>query len=162
MNTRLYLSAVDRWFFPLLVLFPWAVIAVAVWLAAGSLHGLWVGLIVSGMVFLSVRPFISPCQYELSDEALRIQSGFLKITIPVNEVERAELVRSYWAAPCLSVDRVLVVAGNSVEMVSPVDRQSFIADLMTRVEQSKTRPNKSIQPTATAVMPPAAQEPRQP
>ena len=132
--TRVYESAVDPWFYPVLVVAPWAVTALSVYLTVRTLHGVWVGAIVGIVALVAVWPFTRPCRYTLSDESLRIRSGFLEIVVPVTKIQKAERIRSVLAAPCLSIDRVLITATDSKEMVSPADRDAFIADLMSRTK----------------------------
>lgn len=137
---RVYESAVDPWFYPALVLAPWLMTAASVYLTAHTLHGLWVGAIVGIVTLMAVWPFTRPCRYTLSNESLQIRSGFLEIVVPLATIRKAERVRSFWAAPCLSIDRVLITATKAKEMVSPVDRDAFIADLMSRTTSAKTDP----------------------
>jgi membrane protein YdbS with pleckstrin-like domain len=131
---RVYESAVDPWFYPALVVAPWTVTALLVYFTSHTLHGVWVGAIVGIVVLVAVRPFTRPCRYTLSDETLKIESGFLKIVMPLSKVQKAEQMRSFLAAPCLSIDRVLVTATDAKEMISPADRQAFIADLISRAK----------------------------
>ena len=133
-----YESAIDPWFYPVLVVAPWAGTALSVYLTAHTLHGVWVGAIVSIVTFAAVWPFTRPCRYTLSDESLLIKSGYLEIAMPLERIQKAERIRSFWSAPCLSIDRVLITATDAKEMVSPADRDAFIADLMARVKARNT------------------------
>jgi membrane protein YdbS with pleckstrin-like domain len=133
-TTRVYESAVDPWFYPLLVVAPWAVTALMVYLTSHTLHGVWIGAIVGIVTVLAVWPFTRPCRYTVSDESLHIRSGFLEIVLPMAKIQQAERTRSFLAAPCLSIHRVLITATDAKEMVSPVDRDAFIADLLSRTK----------------------------
>jgi hypothetical protein len=143
---RVYESAVDPCFYPVLVGAPWAVTALSVYWKAHTLHGVWVGALVGIVAFVAVWPFTRPCHYTISDESLEIRSGFLEIAIPLAKIQKAERIRSFWAAPCLSIDRVLITATDAKEMVSPADRDAFIAELMSRVK-AKTGPDQSLRTT---------------
>lgn len=130
---RVYPSAIDAWFFPSMFGGPVLVCTAVSFITKGNWGtGLLIGVAVGVVTLVALRPFTRPCDYTLSDDVLRIRSGFLEISIAVAHIERAECIRSYWAAPCLSVHRVLITHAGGQEMISPLDREAFIADLMSR------------------------------
>ncbi len=84
-------------------------------------------LIVTGM-------FTFPCRYTILDDALSIRCGLLFYQIPLADVQRVERSTSLRSGPALSVRRVLVETRTRKYLVSPQDRDRFIADLQAAID----------------------------
>ena len=71
--------------------------------------------------------------YELTDEVLKIRSGPIRSTIPLHTIEAIEPMRSPLSSPALSMDRLQIRYDRyGFTMVSPEDKQRFIAELVSR------------------------------
>jgi uncharacterized membrane protein YdbT with pleckstrin-like domain len=127
-----YPSAVDSWIVAALAAAPIVVIALGiaamrVSLAAGVFQiGFGVGIIAL-IVALSV-----PCVYTLTDTTLHIRCGIFKEEIPLSRIRGAEKSGSLWSAPALSIKRVKVRLDHGFRLISPKDRDGFIAEINAR------------------------------
>lgn len=142
-TTRIYPSAVDKWFYPSLFVAPFVFCTLLTFLTRQSWVGALIGSGVGVIALLAIWPFTRPCHYTLSNDLLKIKAGFLEIDIPLATIQKVEQVRGFLAAPCLSINRVLITMKDGKEMVSPMDRDEFIADLSSRIGKA-TEANKSV------------------
>jgi len=142
MDDRTYPSKVDTWVGLLLGVSAVALIgAVILAIREGEVLALVV-LSISIAVYAAVIFGIGfPCRYTLTSDALLIQSGFLRFRLPYAEITGAELSRSPLSAPAWSLQRVKIHTGSSVgfQLVSPVDREAFLDELLQRVGSTPTR-----------------------
>lgn len=135
-----YASAVDSWIVAALAAAPIVVIALGiaamrVSLAAGLFQiGFGVG-ISALIVALSV-----PCVYTLTGETLHIRCGIFKEEIPLSRIRGAEKSGSLWSAPALSVKRVKIRLDDGFRLISPKDRDGFIAEINARCS-AEARPS---------------------
>ena len=78
-----------------------------------------------------------PCEYTLADDHLLIRSGIVRQRIHYADITDVAPSRSLWAAPAMSLRRVKVSFGGRFQLVSPRDRERFIAELRARVGQAR-------------------------
>jgi hypothetical protein len=133
---RVYPSAIDRWLMLLLYLGP-AIQLVLAWYAwqAGRADVAGICLIsFVGLILLNVL-LTWPCRYTLTEDSLNIRCGLLFQTIPLHRIRGAELSSSWRSAMALSTRRVRIELDRGYRLVSPVDREAFIKDLMAAVQR---------------------------
>lgn len=140
---KTYKSAIDLWLGLLLlaaVLFPMlSGISIAFglhWLGWHESLGRLVGLIFVGgglIVIALIFTLALPCRYVLGPESLVIHCGVMTWTIPYREIERIELTYNLWIAPALSVTRVRIVMKGGIQLISPRQREAFLAELQGRL-----------------------------
>jgi hypothetical protein len=70
--------------------------------------------------------------YSMADGLLRIRSGPYRVEVPLAEVTSVERSRTALAAPACSLDRVAVRYGNRCVVVSPEDRDAFVAAVLRK------------------------------
>lgn len=95
---------------------------------AGSVAALAIGLLTLAFVLACTVP----CRYTLGDAALHIRCGFIRQQIPYMQIQRIALSGSPVSAPALSLRRVSIVHGRRATLVSPRDRERFVAVLSLR------------------------------
>lgn len=131
-------SRVDAWLvvvlgFALLVCFGESVLMFR--------HGLWQGAIavaVPLLIFALVAQFTWPCTYTLGASALEVRAGRLRQQIPYGDITAIAPSGSLWSAPALSLRRVRIDYGGRFVLVSPVDREAFIASLQARAHRARS------------------------
>jgi hypothetical protein len=74
-----------------------------------------------------------PCEYTLTPTHLLIRFGVLQRRIAYDEITSVEPSCSVWSAPALSLRRVKVSYAGGFQLVSPKDREHFIASLRQRL-----------------------------
>lgn len=135
-----YRSAVDLWLVAVLL----AAVLAPLWhgirlLAAGDQDGL---LVVAVLVF-SVLPILAacfPCRYILTDRSVITRCGVAGIIENEIEYKTIESVSRSWnplAAPAWSLKRVKIKCEGGwwkFALISPVNREAFIAELNRRRE----------------------------
>lgn len=85
-----------------------------------------------------------PCEYTLTSTHLVIRFGVIRRRISYAEITSVEPSRSLWSAPALSLRRVKVSYAGGFQLVSPVDREQFIALLQGRIAAMGTPRNAII------------------
>lgn len=116
---------------------PLIVVAVGVFTLTKSV-GAGLVAIITGLVVGGVIAALSvPCVYTLTDDSLKIKSGMLEDEVPLRKIRGAEKSNSTWSAPALSLQRVKVTLEDGSRVISPKDRDGFIADLDARLRNAK-------------------------
>jgi uncharacterized membrane protein YdbT with pleckstrin-like domain len=129
-----YRSKIDLWLGVLLIvpLVTAVVTAVALQLGddAGAANVAW--LVLLGVVVLYVV-VVWPVTYELTDDAIVVRFGLMRSRIAYGSLRGVTPTRSLLASPALSLDRLAIDTGGSLApMISPADRDGFLADLAAR------------------------------
>lgn len=96
-------------------------------------------MLTGGVVGLITAALSFPCYYAVSDAGVRIKCGMGDEDVPWAKIRRIEPSWSPWAAPALSLRRVKLTLDHGSRLISPRDREAFIADLETRLKAH--RPN---------------------
>ncbi len=95
------------------------------WLAAlVIIFGLFLGILIARLSF--------PCRYALTDHMLVIQCGWDEDRIPLSRIRDVLPSRNLLAAPSLSLRRIKIHLDQGFLLISPRDREGFIADLNRR------------------------------
>ena len=126
-----YYSAVDWWLAALLIAAP--LIPLGIGLAHDDLPLLLIGLF-TGIVIALIA---IPCHYTLTTNSLIVRCGLIKQTLPLEKIHNAEKSCNPLSSPALSLKRVKIIDANGklLILISPKDRDTFIADLKSRLAQ---------------------------
>jgi len=91
----------------------------------------WVGLLVCGLIILLIVNIYTGTYYKITpDHRLFIKCGVLEsLVIDVNEIESIKKSNELTSSPALSIDRLEIGYKGGRVLVSPVDKEKFIADL---------------------------------
>lgn len=135
MEVRWFRSRVDWWLRLVLVALPiLEFTAMVSALRSGEREavsttavGLLVVVAIYGLLLIPVR-------YGLSDEFLIVRFGVVRRRISLDSIDEVRRTRNPLAAPALSLDRLAVLTGGGSRssLISPVEREEFLADLATR------------------------------
>jgi hypothetical protein len=131
---RKYPSAVDAWLLAILVGLPVLLVCCGVFalFANGAKAGM--PLLLTGVIIgVLIRLFSFPCVYTLDEDQMLIRCGIIKYDVSYSEILKVEKSGSLWSAPALSVRRVKIETTSGGFLVSPRDRDAFIADVMARM-----------------------------
>ncbi|MFG0262413.1 MAG: PH domain-containing protein [Novipirellula sp. JB048] len=125
-----YESAIDLWLLMLLLLSPVVAAVIGGYLLANERPGDASLLFLAGAAALLVQGiFVVPCRYTILDDAVSIRCGILCYQIPIADIRQVEKSSSFKSAPALSLRRVRIKTANRDYLVSPKDREGFIATI---------------------------------
>ena len=135
---RVYASAVDSWLIALIYLGPVIQGVLGVYLCTIQRidEALICLLIAIALVLLNLL-LTHPCRYTLTADTLNLRCGMINYTIPLDRIRSAELSSSWLSGPALSLKRVRIQLDRGCRLVSPVDREQFITELMQAVDRVK-------------------------
>lgn len=133
---RVYRSAVDKWLMVVIYASPATLLVVAIigWMnqqpdVTGTCLILFVALTLLNLIITT------PCRYTLTSDSLNIRCGLMFRTIPLARIVKAERSSSWESAPALSLRRVRITLDRGYRIISPVNRDEFIVDLMNAVQR---------------------------
>ena len=131
MVERWYASKVDWWLGILVVLAP--VVAVGGALAALS-SGAPSTVAVAGVVIIAIVYLgaVFPMRYGIDDDVLVVRYGLIRQRVPLADITRVERTRNPLSSPALSLDRLMIHYGRRRIMISPGEREDFLAELARR------------------------------
>lgn len=135
---RWYRSKVDRWILVMLCLGPLVTLSALVGTAiAGSAGGVAIS---GGGVALFVAIYaglVWPMEYGIDEEHLVVRHGLVRQRIALRDIREVTPTSNPLSSPALSLDRLAVRFGDGMfknAMISPVQREEFLAELATRAE----------------------------
>jgi uncharacterized membrane protein YdbT with pleckstrin-like domain len=132
-----YPSRVDSWIAVGLVGVPLLVVVLGLSVLEQSIAGgtavVVIGVLIGGMI----AGLTIPCAYTLNDDMLRIKAGVMEDEVPLQKITGVAKSSSIWTAPALSLKRVSVSLVDGHRVISPRDRDAFIADLEARLHRSR-------------------------
>lgn len=136
--TKTYQSKVDWWFAALMFLGPAICLIVGIAVVGASIIGSLV-CILTALFIISIMLLIGyPCSYTITEKSLIIRSGaFNEESIPLNQIREATLSSNPLSAPALSLKRVKISLEDGYRLISPVNREQFIEELLSRVPDGK-------------------------
>ena len=136
MQTK-YPSRIAPWIAVTLIGAPLVVMAVGAFTLTTSIGAGVVAMVTGLFVGGVIVALTLPCVYTLTDDGLKIKSGLLEDDVPLADILGAEMSGSLWSAPALSLRRVKIRLKNGARVISPQDRERFIADLEARLHPAK-------------------------
>jgi hypothetical protein len=140
MRPTVYQSAVDGWIAAMLLMTPVLAAGLGVYLQLDGRPGDAMILFISGVATLLVTAaFTVPCRYTMLDDALSVRCGVIFYQIPFDQIESVEPSSTLRSGPALSMRRVLIETKRRKYVLSPQDREEFIADLRESVAICKQR-----------------------
>jgi len=128
-----YLSGIDLWLAVVLIGMPLTVVTIGAFLLTKAVGPGAIVISAGIVVGLLIKAFAIPCVYTLADESLTIKCGLLEEKVPLRAIRTVERSASAWSAPALSLKRVKITLDNGWRLISPKDRDGFIADLNARL-----------------------------
>ena len=130
---KTYPSKIDWWFAGLMVSVPVILLIVGVAVIGANIIASLV-CIISGLYMGSIMFLLGyPCSYIITDKNLIIRSGvFNEESIPLSQVRDAKLSSNPLSAPALSLKRVKISLKDGYRLISPINREEFIAELLSR------------------------------
>ena len=133
---KTYPSAVDKWLAAILIGAPLLPIAIGIilWVNVSAKIGI-IEILTGVFAGALIALFAVPCVYTLDDEKLTIRGGIIRYKVPLAEIRHVEKSNSLWSAPALSLKRVKIITTRRTYLISPADRDTFIADLRARITQ---------------------------
>lgn len=133
-----YPSRVDWWLAMLLIGAPVLVVACGLHILTQSI-GAGAILIVSGLAIGALIAALAyPCTYTLTDEHLTIRAGLLHETLPLHRIRAVAPSSNPLSAPALSLQRIKLTLDDGYRLISPRERESFMADLEARLRRLPT------------------------
>lgn len=93
---------------------------------------------VIGLMLVLGVLFGYPCTYTLTDTQLLIRSGLIRQRIAYRDITGIAPSGALWSAPALSLQRVRIDFAGRFQLVSPRERERFIAALQERVGAAPT------------------------
>ncbi len=151
---KVYKSRVDWWIALALAFGPIAAVAVLVsGVTSGEAQLLYTGIGVSALVVLIYGGLVFPMSYAVDAEGLTIRSGLMRIHLPWQRMGKAELSGNPLSSPALSLRRICIDyrKANGKEtfvMISPPDREAFLADLAERSPRHQLRDGALVETEA--------------
>ncbi|MGJ8676195.1 MAG: PH domain-containing protein [Akkermansiaceae bacterium] len=134
-------SKVDRWIVIVLAIALIVLIYPAIEIIGSNSPRNWVGinfyLIVTFLTIISVVLVGVPCKYTLAKKELLIQCGVIKYKVAYGDITEAKLSRNPLSAPAWSLDRIQIKTRKSMYLISPKNRDHFLAMILRKVEESK-------------------------
>ena len=133
-TTVVYKSAVDVWVVALLLLSP----------SLGTLLGCYCAWIqrpddaavffaASAVTLLVTMALIFPCRYTLTNDTMSVRCGlFIFYQVAYESIVSANCTSTLRSGPALSLKRIEVKTDKRSVIISPVDRDRFLADLRSR------------------------------
>jgi len=137
---KVYQSSVDAWLILTLYLPPFLLASLGVYLttvprADEALTCFFMALAVTLLNLAVTRP----CRYTLTVDSLNLRCGLLSRRIALERIRSAKLSSSWRNGYALSLSRVSIELDKGQCIVSPLDRERFVTELMQAVEKRKTR-----------------------
>ncbi|MDR0902297.1 MAG: PH domain-containing protein [Opitutaceae bacterium] len=137
MPKKEYPSAVDAWLAAILAGVPLAIILHGIHMLARSTPAGVASIITGVLTGVLIALFSIPCVYTIGEGRLKIRCGLVKYNVPLAKIINVERSSSIWSAPALSLRRVLVTTEDGSYLISPRDRDGFIAGVLAEISREK-------------------------
>lgn len=135
-----YPTAIDAWLVVATLAAIGGALAEAILVFPASPPAAFLSLTVVLLVAGFVGSLSYPCEYLLYPDHLLIRAGLARWRIAYGRITAIAPSRSLWAGPALSLRRVKINYGRRFVLVSPRDREGFIAALQARVGAGPSSP----------------------
>ncbi|MEM9644555.1 MAG: PH domain-containing protein, partial [Planctomycetota bacterium] len=86
--------------------------------------------LIGGAALAVTMAFMVPCRYTILSDTLSIRCGIIFYQVPLADIEQATKSATLWSGPALSLKRVEIKTAKRTFIVSPKDRDDFIAKLL--------------------------------
>lgn len=132
-------SNIDTWLVIVILIAIASSIIVGIFQASSSITAMLISFSSAGFIIVLIVALVFPCKYVLKQDYLLIKSGlFYRQRIPYSKIENIELSSNPLSAPALSLKRVKISFGKGLQfqLVSPQNREEFIAALRERVNEA--------------------------
>ena len=123
----------DLWIVMLMRVMPAFALAIigSIWYGQ---RGDWRGPLAGAVIVLFAELFLfewilRSTYYEIEGDTLFVRSSFITWRVPIREIRSVTPTRSPMSSPALSLDRLRIEYGQKSILVSPADRERFIAML---------------------------------
>ena len=114
-----------------LLMLPLTHLVHTVWVSGSNIGALVVPVLGLGLIY---KAFLFPITYVFSETALIVKFGWFKNEIKYSDIVEIFPSRALWAAPALSLKRIRIVTSDGGgTLLSPVDRDRFVAELKRNV-----------------------------
>jgi membrane protein YdbS with pleckstrin-like domain len=133
-----YPSAVDLWVMILLMFSPVLAggLGMYFWLEGNNRDAIVLLITAIGTLLVTMM-FVAPCRYTIEENDLHVRCGIISYRIPLKTIERVEPSRTLVSGPALSLKRVVAVTKLKTYVLSPLDRDGFIADVSAASEAKR-------------------------
>ena len=98
------------------------------------IHQVWLGLVVCGLVIFFVVNMFTGTYYKITaNKRLFIKCGIIeKFDIDIMDIQWIKGTKELTSSPALSIDRLEIGFRGGRVLVSPVDKEKFVADIRKR------------------------------
>ncbi len=122
---RSFKSAVDSWYYLLIVIIPVTVL-VPIFFAPSETDRM-IGIVIGALAAALPIWLLVSTVYEVDEENLLIRSGPFRWTIPLSDIRTIKPSKSLISSPALSLNRLRIEYGSYKSiLVSPEDQAGFI------------------------------------
>lgn len=133
-EVKVYPSKVDWWIALVLagsVLFS---LGLGVYLLDKDRTGAMIAIVVGLLTGVLILLLTVPCRYTLAGDHLLVQAGLIRYKVMFRDIRTVARSSNPLSAPALSLQRVKITLAKGFLLVSPADRDGFIAELTSRVQ----------------------------
>ena len=132
---KTYPSALEKWVVAILIAVPLCPLVLGIVIAFTFKVEAGLTIIITAAVAGTlIALFTIPRYYTLDDEKLTIRSGIIRDKVPLARIRRVKNTNAlYSSPPALYIRRVEVITNERIYLISPKDRDAFIADLRARI-----------------------------
>lgn len=138
-------SKVDLWLAAVVGVAVVTMIGAAI--GAAFATGVWGVLLILVPVALIIL-VSAPVSYTLGQASLVVRSGIIKWEIAYTDIANVRPTRSPLSSPAWSLDRLEISFKRTTLLISPVDRETFLQELLARVHAANEGSAQSTRPTA--------------
>ena len=125
-----YRSKVDLWLAAILIAAPLLYIGFAIYLRRPFL------VAIAAVILVIYRLVVVPTFYEAKSDRLVIRNGVMRTDVLYSEIRSIRPTRNPLSSPALSLRRIEIKYGPAkVVLISPVNREAFLADMRIRAPQ---------------------------
>jgi hypothetical protein len=139
MQAITFRSKIDRWLAAVIV--GAAIVSLGTVVAVAIAASLLLALTLGPLIFLigGALPLwvLTATSYTLDASDLHVRSGPFRWKVPLREIRGIAPTRSPLSSPALSLDRLRIDFGGRWIMVSPDDKDRFLAELRQRSQRQR-------------------------
>lgn len=149
-----YNSAIDRWLIAVVAAGPLLAAASGIYMfLAGKPGEASLMFLIGGMALALTLLFMFPCRYTLLEDTLSIRCGLVFYQLSLADIVSVTRSATLLSGAALSLQRVEIKTTQRRYIISPGDRDQFIADLERAIDETRTRctPNPSPLPSPSRV-----------